>query len=392
MQIAHLADAHLGFRQYHRQTPHGLNQREADIGNAFRHTLDGIIAAAPAAVLIAGDLFHSVRPSNPAILFAFHQLQRLREALPTAPIVLIAGNHDTPRSSETGSILRLFESLGVHVVAEEARRLVFPELDLSILAVPDQALRAVPRPLMLPEGNERHQVLLLHSEVEGVFPFDRTSVEYGGVVIGPGELTQGKWSYVALGHYHVPTRVAPRIWYAGALEYTSSNPWGELAEERKHGIEGKGWLLADLETGEAAFQRVPPARRVMDLEPIEGAGLTAEEIDRQIAARVAAIEGGLADQIARLLVWNVPRHVGRELDHAAVRAWKSQALHFHLDLRRPESARETGVGSPGRRQTLPELTAEYLRRRPLPGQMDRERFVQIGTGLLDQVEREASER
>ncbi len=392
MKIAHIADAHLGFRQYHRQTPHGLNQREADIGNAFRRALDGIIAAAPAAVLIAGDLFHSVRPSNPAILFAFHQLQRLREALPQAPVVLIAGNHDTPRSSETGSILRLFESLGVHVVAEEARRLDFPELGLSIMGVPDQALREVPRPAMRPEGEMPHQVLVLHGEVEGVFPYDRTSVEYGGVLLSPGELEQGRWSYVALGHYHVQTRVAPRVWYSGALEYVSSNPWGELAEEHSRGIEGKGWLLADLESGEAEFMPVPLARRVLDLDPVDAAGLAAEEIDRHIAERLGAIDGGLADQIVRLVVWNVPRHVGRELDHTAIRAWKSEALHFHLDLRRPEAARETGVGAPGRRRTLPELTSDYLQRRPLPETMDRERFVRLGVGLLDQVEREEAER
>src|SRR3954470_17552441 len=134
VKVAHLADPHLGARQYHRQTSGGINQREADVARAFRLTVDGVIAAEPDAVVIAGDLFHSVRPSNSAIVFAFHQFQRLREALPGAPIVLIAGNHDTPRSVETGSILRLFEELGVDVAGDEARRFVYPELDLSVLA------------------------------------------------------------------------------------------------------------------------------------------------------------------------------------------------------------------------------------------------------------------
>ncbi|HEV2085104.1 MAG TPA: metallophosphoesterase, partial [Gemmatimonadales bacterium] len=115
MKLAHIADPHLGIRQYHRQTSAGINQREADIAQAFRTAIDGVIAARPDAVVVAGDLFHSVRPSNSAIVFAFRQFQRLREALPSAPIVLIAGNHDTPRTVETGSILRLFEELGVDV-------------------------------------------------------------------------------------------------------------------------------------------------------------------------------------------------------------------------------------------------------------------------------------
>ncbi len=109
MKLAHLADLHLGFRQYHRQTPTGLNQREADVAGAFERAVDTVLAERPAVVVIAGDAFHSVRPTNTAILVAYQQLRRIREALPEAPIILISGNHDSPRSVETGSILRLFE-------------------------------------------------------------------------------------------------------------------------------------------------------------------------------------------------------------------------------------------------------------------------------------------
>ena len=62
-------------------------------------------------MLIAGDVFHQVRPTNTAILHAYLQFARLRAALPQAEVVMIAGNHDTPRSSETGCILRLFVPL-----------------------------------------------------------------------------------------------------------------------------------------------------------------------------------------------------------------------------------------------------------------------------------------
>ncbi|HET7601114.1 MAG TPA: DNA repair exonuclease [Gemmatimonadales bacterium] len=387
MKLAHIADPHLGVRQYHRQTPSGINQREADVANAFRAAVDDIIAARPDVVLVAGDLFHSVRPSNQAIVFAFRQVQRLREALPDAPVILIAGNHDTPRSTETGSILRLFAELGIEVAAEEARRLVYPALDLSVLAVPHQALVAAERPVLRPEGGERRQVLLLHGEVEGLFPADRSAVEYGGALVAPGELASG-WSYVALGHYHVQHEVAPRVWYAGALEYVSPNLWGELEDERRLGVAGKGWLLADLEAGTVERRPVQAARRILDLEPVRAEGKAATAIDAEIAERVRGAPGGIADQIVRLRVFDVPRHVARELDHAAVRACKSEALHFHLDLRRPEVHRTVGMGAPGRRQTLPELVRAYLARRPLPAEVDRDAFVQAGAALIDAVERE----
>jgi DNA repair protein SbcD/Mre11 len=389
VKVAHLADPHLGARQYHRQTSAGINQREADVARAFRLAVDGVIAARPDMVVVAGDLFHSVRPTNAAIVFAFRQLQRLREALPDAPIVLVAGNHDTPRSVETGTILRLFEELGVDVAADQARRLVYPKLDLSVLAVPHQALvSASERPPLRPEGAESRQLLVLHGEIEGVFPFDRTSVEYGGAVIGLNELAPTDWSYIALGHYHVRHQVAPRAWYAGALEYVSPNLWGELADEARHGHRTKGWLLADLDSDTVVHQPIEPARAILDLPSIPGEGMAAAALDRLIADRLAQVPGGIADKILRLRVYDVPRHVARELDHAAIRGYKAEALHFHLDVRRPEIQRTVGVGAPGRRQPLPELVRDYLARRPLPAELDREAFVRLGGDLLDGVERD----
>ncbi|HEX3274905.1 MAG TPA: metallophosphoesterase [Gemmatimonadales bacterium] len=388
MRLAHIADSHLGIRQYHRQTPSGINQREADVAHAFRAAMEGAAALRPDAVVIAGDLFHAVRPTNAAIVFAFRQVQRLREALPEAPIVIIAGNHDTPRSTETGSILRLFEELGVDVATDEPRRFVYPRLDLAVLAVPHQALMASPRPALRPEGDERRQVMVLHGEIEGVFPFDRSAAEYGGALVPLTELAPDQWSYVALGHYHVQHQVAPRVWYAGSLEYVSPNLWGELVDEADHGTYGKAWLLADLDRGTVERQPIPLARALVDLEPIDADGVSASAIDARIAERVAAVPGGIADKIVRQLVRDVPRHVARELDHTAIRALKAQALHFHLDLRRPETHRLTGVGAPGRRQTLPELVRSYLEGRPLPAELDREAFVGLGTSLMDSVERD----
>ncbi len=388
MKLAHIADAHLGIRQYHRQTPSGINQREADVAHAFRAAIDGVLAARPDAIVVAGDLFHSVRPTNQAIVFAFRQFQRLREALPDAPIVLIAGNHDTPRSSETGSILRLFEELAVDVAADEARRLVYPRLGLSVLAVPHQAWMNGERPDLQPGGSERFQVLLMHGEVEGVFPIDRSSADYGGALIGIRDVNPEGWSYVALGHYHSQYQVLPKVWYAGSLEYVSHNLWGEMADGKGRGAAEKGWLLADLESGTVTRQTVPAARAILDLPPIHAVGQSAAEINRLLAERFESVRGGIADKIVRLRVWDIPRHVVRELDHAAIRDWKAEALHLLLDLRRPEVQRAVGIGAPGRRQTLPELVSSYLAKRPLPAELDRQAFVRLGEELMDGVERD----
>jgi DNA repair exonuclease SbcCD nuclease subunit len=245
--------------------------------------------------------------------------------------------------------------------------------------------------VLRPDGGARYQVLVAHGEVDGVFPSDRSAVEYGGAVVRTDEFGPGEWSYVAFGHYHVRAALGPRSWYCGSLDYVSTNPWGELQDEAERGVEGKGWILADLDTGEAAPQPVALARRVMDLPRLDGADLAAEELQARIAARVAAVPGGIADQVVRLVVTNVPRHLARQLDHAVIRAWKSEALHFQLDLRRPEPTRMTGIGSPGRRQTLPELVEEYLGARALPAEVDRARFVRAGRELVEAAEREMAE-
>jgi hypothetical protein len=386
VKLAHIADPHLGIRQYHRQTSAGINQREADVAQAFRTAIDGVIAARADVVVFAGDLFHSVRPSNSAIVFAFRQFQRLREALPRAPVVLIAGNHDTPRTVETGSILRLFEELGVDVATDEARRLVYPELDLSIFAVPREAILSAEPPALQPEGPQKHQVLVAHFEVEGEYPLGHVATEYGGAVISRRELHLEGWTYVALGHYHTQHQVAKNAWYAGSLDYIGPNIWGEAADESDHGSHGKGWLLVDLETSRVKRRPVPAARAVLDLEPVRADGKSAEAVDALIAQRVASAPGGIADQIVRLRVFDIPRYVARELNHAEVRGFKADALHFQLDFRRPVLHRTIGVGMPGRRQTLPELVSSYLEGRPLPAELDRAAFVRLGRELMDSVE------
>ena len=302
------------------------------------------------------------------------------------PVVLIAGNHDTPRTVETGSILRLFEELGVDVATDEPRRLVYPELDLSIFAVPREAILSAEPPALQPEGPQKHQVLVAHFEVEGEYPLGHVATEYGGAVISRRELHLEGWTYVALGHYHTQHQVAKNAWYAGSLDYIGPNIWGEAADESDHGSHGKGWLLVDLESGRVERRPVPAARAVLDLEPVRAEGKSAEAVDALIAERIASAPGGISDQIVRLRVFDIPRYVARELNHGVVRGYKTDALHFHLDFRRPELHRTIGMGASARRQTLPELVSSYLEGRPLPAELDRAAFVRLGRELMDSVE------
>lgn len=388
MKLAHLADLHLGFRQFDRQTSRGANQREADVAEVFKRAVDDILEQQPDLIVIAGDLFHSVRPTNAAILYCFRQLHRLRAGLPNSPIVVIAGEHDTPRSTETGSILRLYEALGVEIAVEEARRIVLPKLDCAVLAVPQQALAKADRPALRPEaGGPTLNVLVTHG-VYGGLGEERGTMEYGGAELTRELLAPEKWDYIALGHYHTAQSIAANAWYAGSLEYLPPNPWGQIQDDQdaakgRKRRAGKGYLLVELPGARVTFRAVEPLRHHIDLPSIRGAGLNAKELDEQIAARIAAAK--IDDQIVRLVVWDVERAVARDLDHAAIRGYKARALNFQLDLRRPQSASgTTSTGGAGaRRQPLSETVREFLGRRPLDAELNRETFVKLGLEYLE---------
>ena len=384
MRLVHLSDIHLGFRQYQRQTPTGINQREADVANALRQVIDAVIELRPDLILIAGDVFHTVRPTNPAILHAFLQFSRMMQMLPDTTAVIIAGNHDTPRTAETGCILRLFKPLGITVVDGEAQRIPFAGLDLSILAVPDMQGK---RPPLEPDPTAKYNILLLHGEIEGVLPRYGRELDRSPMEITQEELGAERWDYVALGHYHVYRSVAPNAFYSGSLDYTSTNPWGELAEEHEAGIGGKGIIEHDLAKKTHKFHPIAPSRPWVDLTPLSGAGLSPAALDEAIRDALDKCDGGIDEKIVRLVVRDVPRHILRELDHKALRDYKRKALHFHLDTRRPEIVRpEKGQAAPGRRASLADTVRDKLRSRALTENIDRDALVELGLHYLREAD------
>lgn len=335
-------------------------------------------------MLIAGDVFHTVRPTNPAILHAFTQFSRLMRELPEAKVVIAAGNHDLPRSSETTCILKLFEPLGISVADTTVRSLQFGDRGLTVHAIPDLLAQGT---VIEPDPASKYNVLVAHGEVEGTGPVPYMgSVEDAPYQIPKALVESSAWDYVALGHYHVYQRVGPNAYYSGATDYASSNVWGELADQRSQKLPGKGLIERDLDTGKQTFHPLPVVREFIDLPPVEGRGLSAADLDAVVAAAVQRIPGGIDGKVVRLVARDVPRHVVRELDHKALRDLQRRALHFHLDTRRPEVIRSERSGAPGRRPSLADTLRESLRSRVLTADIDRERLIELGMQYLADAE------
>ncbi len=86
MRFAHIADTHIGIRQYN------LDEREEDFYKAFHESVDKIIECKCDLVIHSGDLFDEPRPPVRAMVEARDGIDRLLEA--GIPIFAVAGNHD----------------------------------------------------------------------------------------------------------------------------------------------------------------------------------------------------------------------------------------------------------------------------------------------------------
>lgn len=373
MKLLHVSDTHVGFANYARLTPDGLNQREQDFFDAFERVVSLAIERRVDVVLHSGDLFDSVRPSNRAIAHVLAQCRRLAEA--RIPLVVISGNHEAPRLRETGAVLRVLDFMpGVHAVYRGQYEKVRIG-ELAVHAVPhaadNDALRAE-LAKAVPDAAARYNVATLHAGVMGVGDF-RTG-EFHEQVVNQNELPSGM-DYVALGHYHRAVEVAPRAWYAGSTERCT---FGEVGET-------KSVNLVDLAAGTVA--RLPlPSRPMLDLPRMACGGM--QDVDVAPALYACLEAAPLEGAIVRLRVDALPAHVYAALDFRRVKELTAKALHFELQ---PEIARQEAQGQ--RSEGIGDLAGEfeaYLSERALTGD-DREELLAVATSLLrDAVQKEAA--
>lgn len=375
MRIAHIADPHLGYRAYNRITSQGINRREADIFKAFQSAMAKVAEIQPDLILIAGDLFHVVRPSNLTIQHTFREFISLCNKT-NAPVVIIGGNHDSPRSADTGCILDLFANLpGICVAHSQYVQVPLPELDTSVFCLCHRALPQVSSLKIEPDPSSKRNILLVHGTVEGIVrhAYDLYELQRSQVICDA-------WDYVAFGHYHCFTELAPNAFYAGSLEYTSTSIWSETGVE-------KGFIEYDLDARKLlAFHEVD-AREVIDLRPIDAADLTATDINAMIERRVGGIPGGHANKIVRLVVDNLPRGVQQDIDWSLVRAIRSEALHFELQLRPPSRSTRTGdAREASASRSLEDEWNDFARTYEVPREVDRDRLIALGRDYLARQE------
>lgn len=232
MRLLHTADWHLG------RALHGASLVEDQ-----SHVLDQLVTLAADArvdaVLISGDVYDRSVPPPDAVELLDDVLSRLILGV-GIPVVMIAGNHDSPGRLGFGA--RVLRKQGLFVRA-------YPEADpepiavvdrhgpVHILALPfaepslvrervsadavrnqDAGLRALLKGARAAVPKGERAVLMAHAFVAGGTPSDS---ERPLTVGGAGQVGVGRFrgfDYVALGHLHRPQRMgSDRVWYSGSL-------------------------------------------------------------------------------------------------------------------------------------------------------------------------------
>jgi len=312
MKIIHLADSHLGFSAYGRVDKWGRKLREEMVYQGFKKAVDKIIELRPDAVVHAGDVFHHVRPRIRPLYVFKQNLERLIDA--DIPVIVISGNHDSPKSFAAVSPFSLYEGMkNVHIAHSykyepfEVGGYIFH--CIPFCHDPEDYLEEFRK--IRYSGND---VLVMHGMVEALWNKRLRTV-------GEHELKDSflkrDFSYIALGHYHGQAQLAQNAWYSGSIEYFRFN---EAQDE-------KGMLLVDLDSGKV--EPIPVKEKDMfDLAPVDCDRLSSEEITTELQNLCEDVD--IKNKIIRIKLKNVSREAYRNIDHARMSRLKSEALHLEI--------------------------------------------------------------
>ncbi|MDZ7314180.1 MAG: DNA repair exonuclease [candidate division KSB1 bacterium] len=330
MRFIHFADTHLGYSDYSKVDPvTGVNRREQDFYQAWWHVINAVLAEQPDFVVHAGDLFQSPRPNNRAIAVALEGLARLADA--NIPLVMIAGNHSTPRVRALGNI---FEAL---TVMPNVHACYQGRYEKFILRHPTSgkscAIHCLPHCSLTTELEKAYtelhidetaswNMLVAHGgwrKVSGEDGVDTRMGEFNEQFLEDPEARLGRtFDYIALGHYHRYLAMNDHTFYSGSTERTSFNEAGYTS----------GYIRGDLERRTWEYVMIP-SRPMCRLKPVDCTGKSPAEIMRELEQR-AAME--IREALVSIELQNLSRDTYLQLDLAAIDQLFSAAFHFERHL------------------------------------------------------------
>jgi len=221
MRILHTSDWHLG------RLFHGVHLTE-DQGYVLEQVLDAAGSASPDVILVSGDVYDRAVPPAEAISLLDDVISRMVLGL-KIPVIMIAGNHDSPDRLAFGS--RLMKERGFHVAGpfagsvkpvvlkDKAGEVCFYPLPFAEPAVMreklgdatlkdhDSVMRAAVDAIRERHPADSRSVLLAHAFVVGGTESEsERPLSVGGAGTVRASSFDG-FDYVALGHLHRPQEI-----------------------------------------------------------------------------------------------------------------------------------------------------------------------------------------
>ena len=240
MKFAHLADTHLGYRQF------GLIEREKDFYEVFEKVIDKIIEENVDFVIHSGDLFETARPS-PSALLAFQKgLLKLKGA--GIPMYAIAGNHDMVMRKGAIPPQVIFKRLGLKLISPINTN--YTQGDIFIAGLPHypssqvKVLKSKLSELSKKAANYDKSILVLHQGIDKYFGYNY-ELEIGDI--------PDNFDYYALGHIH---NFINDNFGEGKLVYPGSTEIWKTSELKDYNEHGKGFVLVDFDGPKPYIKRV----------------------------------------------------------------------------------------------------------------------------------------
>jgi DNA repair exonuclease SbcCD nuclease subunit len=280
-------------------------------------------------------------------------------------LVAISGNHDTPRLPGTGSPYSALADAFPEV--SFATRLAYERVELPGLVVHcvPQMLTVEHTLAALDEADRSRSLdgsnlLLTHPRVPQVEP---RYADINEIEVDAGLLRS---DLVLLGHYHVHTKVASAMWYAGSTDSFS------FADDPDR---PKGVVVLDTDSGECRHVPLTGQRPLVTLETVVAQGLSPGEVEALVLSRAEGVPEGA---VARLYVDGVDPEAYRLLDLDKVREAAAAALVLKVEP--TFLGAHTEVELPDL-SSLPARWDRYLEGQDLTG-YDRGRVSELGRDYL----------
>ncbi|WP_458454481.1 metallophosphoesterase family protein [Methanobrevibacter sp.] len=240
MKFAHLADTHLGYRQY------GLFEREKDFYEVFEKVIDKIIEENVDFVIHSGDLFETARPSPLALLTFQKGLLKLKGA--GIPMYAIAGNHDVVMRKGSIPPQVIFKKSGLKVISNINP--TYMHGDVFIAGLPyfpashGKVLRTKLAELSKKASHHEKSILVLHQGIDKYFGYNY-ELEIGEI--------PDNFNYYALGHIH---KYVNDKFGKGRLVYPGSSEIWKTSELKDYHENGKGFVVVDMDGPKTVVKRV----------------------------------------------------------------------------------------------------------------------------------------